>query len=158
MSEQLESVASIVERHGFHEHELISILQEVQRTRNWLPPEDLKAVIRLLGVPASRVYAIATFYKAFSLKPRGKYICQVCLGTACHVRGGLRVKEAAERDLKIAAGETTGDKKFTLEAVNCLGACALGPVVVVNGDYHGQMNSRKVTTMLNDYAAGEVAE
>ena len=158
MSEQLETIASIVERHGFHEHELISILQEIQRTHNWLPPEDLKAVIRLLGVPASRVYAIATFYKAFSLKPRGKYVCQVCLGTACHVRGGLRVKEAAERDLKIAAGETTGDKKFTLEAVNCLGACALGPVVVVNGDYHGQMNSRKVTTMLNGYAAGEVAE
>lgn len=150
----LESVESIVQRHGFHEHELISILQEIQRTRNWLPPEDLKQVIRLLGVPADQVYGIATFYKSFSLKPRGKHLVHVCLGTACHVRGGVRVKEAIERHLDIPAGETTADKKFTLEAVNCLGACALGPVVVVDGDYHGQMNTRKATATLETYATG----
>jgi len=154
MSEQLESIESIVKRHGFHEHELISVLQEIQRTRNWLPPEDLRQVIDLLGVPASRLYAIGTFYKAFSLEPRGKHICQVCLGTACHVRGGLRVKEAIERELNIEAGETTKDKMFTLEAVNCLGACALGPVLVVDGEYHGQMNPRKAIMTLNTYAAG----
>jgi NADH:ubiquinone oxidoreductase subunit E len=154
MSEQVESVESIVARHGFHEHELIAILQEIQRTRNWLPAEDLNSVIRLLGVPKSRVYAIATFYKAFSLEPRGKHVVQVCLGTACHVRGGVRVKEQVERDLDIHAGQTTKDKMFTLEAVNCLGACALGPVVVVDGEYHGQMNTRKATATLNAYAAG----
>ncbi len=154
MSEQLESVESIVARHGFHQHELISVLQEIQRTRNWLPPEDLNQVLELLGVPASRMYAIATFYKAFSLEPRGKHICQVCLGTACHVRGGLRVKEAIERELSIEAGQTTKDREFTLEAVNCLGACALGPVLVVDGEYHGQMNPRKAVATLHSYAEG----
>jgi NADH-quinone oxidoreductase subunit E len=154
MGEQLESVQSIVERHGFHEHQLISVLQEIQRTRNWLPPEDLKTVTSLLGVPAARVYAIATFYKAFSLKPRGKHLVHVCLGTACHVRGGVRVKDAIERELNIPAGETTADKMFTLEAVNCLGACALGPVMVVDGEYHGQMNTRKALATLSACASG----
>jgi len=153
---ELESVESICERHGFHQHQLISVLQEVQRTRNWLPPEDLNKVIDLLGVPPSRVYAIATFYKAFSLKPRGKHVVKVCLGTACHVRGGVRVKESLEKALGVPAGETTTDKLFTLEAVNCLGACALGPVVVVDAKYHGQMNPRKATATLNTYAGAEV--
>jgi len=150
----VEPVVDILARHGFHKHELIPILQEIQRSRNWLPPEDLEEVIDLLGVPASRVYAIATFYKAFSLKPRGKHLIQVCLGTACHVRGGVRVKDSVERELSIEAGETTKDKLFTLEAVNCLGACALGPVVVIDGDYHGQMNPRKLTATLSGYAEG----
>ncbi len=158
MSEQLESVASIVERHGFHEHELIGVLQDIQRTRNWLPPEDLKTVIKLLGVPPARVYAIATFYKAFSLEPRGKHLVHVCLGTACHVRGGVRVKEAIERELDIEAGQTTADQRFTMEAVNCLGACALGPVAVVDGKYHGQMNPRKILATLNAVDAPEVQE
>ena len=148
MSEQLESVASIVERHGFHEHELMSILQEIQRTRNWLPPEDLKTVARLLGVTRSRVYSIATFYKAFSLKPRGKHIVHVCLGTACHVRGAERIVGAVERELGIQGGETDKDLLWTLETVGCLGACALGPIVVVDGEYHGQMTSVKASRLL----------
>ena len=149
-----ETVKSIVARHGFREHALIAVLQEVQRQANWLSPEDLATVARLLRVPESRVYGIASFYRAFSLKPRGKHLVHVCLGTACHVRGGVRVKEAVERELGIAAGETTTDKRFTLETVNCLGACALGPVAVVDGEYHGQMNPRKVPAMLSAYAAG----
>jgi NADH-quinone oxidoreductase subunit E len=147
-----ESVKSIVERYGFREHSLIAVLQEIQKQANWLPPEDLATVARLLKVPESRVYSIASFYRAFSLKPRGKHLIHVCLGTACHVRGGVRVKEAVERELGIAAGETTADKRFTLETVNCLGACALGPVAVIDGEYHGQMNPRKVTAMLNAHA------
>ena len=158
MSEQLESVESICERHGFHEYQLISVLQEVQRTRNWLPPGDLRKVIDLLGVPPSRVYGIATFYKAFSLEPRGKHVVKVCLGTACHVRGGVRVKDSLEKDMGIVAGGTTKDMNFTLEAVNCLGACALGPVVVVDSTYHGQMNPRKATATLKTYAGAEVEE
>ncbi len=150
-----ESVKSIIARFGFHEHALIAVLQEIQRQANWLPPEDLATVARLLRVPESQVYGIASFYRSFSLKPRGKHLVHVCLGTACHVRGGVRVKEAVERELGITAGETTSDKSFTLETVNCLGACALGPVAVVDGAYHGQMNPRKVTTMLSAYAAGE---
>jgi len=149
-----ESVQSIVARYGFREHALIAVLQEIQRQANWLPPEDLATVARLLGVPESRVYGIASFYRAFSLKPRGKHVVHVCLGTACHVRGGVRVKEAVERQLGIAAGETTKDLNFTLETVNCLGACALGPVAVVDGQYHGQMNPRKVTAMLSAYGDG----
>jgi NADH:ubiquinone oxidoreductase subunit E len=148
-----DTVKSIVARHGFREHALIAVLQEIQRQANWLSPEDLATVAHLLKVPESRVYGIASFYRAFSLKPRGKHLVHVCLGTACHVRGGVRVKEAIERDLGISAGETTADKLFTLETVNCLGACALGPVVVVDGEYHGQMNSRKVTAMLGTYSA-----
>ena len=149
-----ESVKEIIERHGFHEHALIAVLQDIQKQANWLPPEDLATVARLLKVPESRIYAIASFYRAFSLKPRGKHLVHVCLGTACHVRGGVRVKEAIERELGIEAGETTADKEFTIETVNCLGACALGPVAVVDGDYHGQMNPRKVTTMLGTYTDG----
>jgi NADH-quinone oxidoreductase subunit E len=146
-------VKTIVARHGFHENALIAVLQEIQRQTNWLPPEDLATVARLLRVPESRVYGIATFYRAFSLKPRGKYVIHVCLGTACHVRGGVRVKEALERELGVAAGETTADKLFTLETVNCLGACALGPIAVVNGMYYGHMNSQKVTKMLSACSA-----
>jgi NADH-quinone oxidoreductase subunit E len=138
-----ETVKTIVARFGFHEHALIAVLQEIQRQANWLPPESLATVARLLRVPESRVYGIASFYRAFSLKPRGKHLVHVCLGTACHVRGGVRVKEAVERELGIAAGETTTDKRFTLETVNCLGACALGPVAVVDGEYHGHMNTQK---------------
>jgi NADH-quinone oxidoreductase subunit E len=149
-----ETVKSIVARHAFQEHALIAVLQEIQRQANWLSPEDLATVARLLRVPESRVYSIASFYRAFSLKPRGKHLVHVCLGTACHVRGGVRVKEAVERELGIAAGETTADKLFTLETVNCLGACALGPVAVVDGEYHGQMNPRKVPAMLSKYADG----
>jgi NADH-quinone oxidoreductase subunit E len=149
-----DTVKAIVARHGYREHALIAVLQEIQRQANWLSPEDLATAARLLKVPESRVYSIASFYRAFSLKPRGKHVVHVCLGTACHVRGGVRVKEAVERELHIAAGETTADKLFTLETVNCLGACALGPVAVVDGQYHGQMNPRKVTAMLSTYSAG----
>jgi NADH-quinone oxidoreductase subunit E len=152
MSEQLEPVASIVERHGFHKHELISVLQEIQRTRNWLPPDDLKAVQELLDVPVSRVYAIASFYKAFSLEPRGKHVLQCCIGTACHVRGASMIVDRLARELNVKPGETTPDKLFTLEEVRCVGCCAIAPVVKVGDVMHGRLSQTKAANMLKKYA------
>jgi NADH-quinone oxidoreductase subunit E len=127
---------------------IIAILQDIQDEVNYLPEEALRYVARALDIPLSKVCSLATFYKAFSLKPRGRHVIHVCLGTACHVRGAVRILEALERDLNIRSGQTDEDLQFTLETVNCLGACALGPVVVVDGDYHGQMDSSKATRLL----------
>ncbi len=138
-----ETLDTILDRYDRNPAQLIPILQDVQAEENYLPRETLEQIAEKLGIPLVRIYAVATFYKAFSLKPRGKHIIQVCMGTACHVRGGARILDKMVRDLGIAPGETTKDLDFTLETVNCLGACALGPIVVVDGEYHGQMNPPK---------------
>jgi NADH-quinone oxidoreductase subunit E len=127
---------------------LIQVLQDIQDRFHWLPPETLGPVAEALGVPLAQVYGVATFYRSFSLSPRGRHICTVCLGTACHVRGGGAVLESFERRLGIAAGETSSDGAYTLEKVNCLGACALAPLAVVDGRYHGQMTEAKVEAVL----------
>jgi NADH:ubiquinone oxidoreductase subunit E len=127
---------------------LIQVLQDVQDRLRWLPPEALEHVAEVLGVPLVQVYGVATFYSSFSLKPRGRHVCTVCLGTACHVRGGGAVLEHFERRLGIAAGGTTLDGKYSLERVNCLGACALAPLAVVDGRYYGQMNEAKADAAL----------
>lgn len=126
---------------------LISVLQDVNKEYNYLPAHILKYIAERLEVPLSQVYHAATFYTAFSLTPRGKHIIKVCLGTACHVRGSPRILEEFERKLGIKAGETTKDGLFTLETVNCLGACALGPVVVVDGEYQ-TLSPAKVGKMI----------
>ncbi len=138
-----ETFESILDRYDRNPAQLIPILQDVQTEENYLPREILEQISEKLDIPLVRIYAVATFYKAFSLKPRGKHIIQVCMGTACHVRGGARILDKMVRDLGIGPGETTRDMGFTLETVNCLGACALGPIVVVDGEYHGQMNPPK---------------
>jgi NADH-quinone oxidoreductase subunit E len=130
---------------------LVSILQDVQAEYSYLPEEVLVEVSQALGAPLSQVYSVATFFKAFSLEPRGRYLINVCLGTACHVRGAVKVLEAIERELNIKAGRTTKDLKFTLETVNCVGACALGPIVIVDGEYHGQMKTNRVKALLQNY-------
>ena len=127
---------------------LIQTLQDIQDRLHWLPPEALEHVAEALGVPLVQVYGVATFYRSFSLSPRGRHVCTVCLGTACHVRGGGAVLEEFERKLGIAAGRTTPDGAYTLERVNCLGACALAPLAVVDGRYHAQMTPAKVGTVL----------
>lgn len=139
---------NILERYGRDPANIISILQDIQTEANWLPEEDLRYVSAELEIPLSKMMALATFYKAFSLEPRGKHIMSVCLGTACHVRGAERIAGAAERELGIQGGETDADLQWTLETVGCLGACALGPIVVVDGEYHGQMTSAKTTRLL----------
>jgi NADH-quinone oxidoreductase subunit E len=139
---------SILERYDRDPANVISILQDLQAKANWLPEEDLRYVSTALDIPLSKMMALATFYKAFSLEPRGKHIVSVCLGTACHVRGGERILGAVERELGIRGGETDEDLQWTVETVGCLGACALGPIVVVDAEYHGQMTSVKTTRLL----------
>jgi len=136
---------------------LIQVLQDIQDRFHWLPPETLGQVAEALGVPLARVYGVATFYRSFSLSPRGRHVCTVCLGTACHVRGGGAVLESFERRLGIAAGRTSSDGAYTLEKVNCLGACALAPLAVVDGRYHGQMTEAKVEAVLAAVKKNEAA-
>lgn len=131
---------------------LVSILQDIQVELNYLPKEALVKVSRDLKVPLTQVYSVATFFKAFSLQPRGRHLIHVCLGTACHVLGAPRVLDKIERELGIRAGETTEDKRFTLERVNCVGACALGPMVIVDGQYSGEMTTDKVKALLEKYS------
>lgn len=133
---------------------LIQILQGIQNRFHYLPEECIKEVAIRLAIPLPRVFSVATFYNAFSLKPKGKNIIQVCLGTACHVRGAPRIVEEVERLLGIKNGETTEDGLFSLETVNCLGACALGPIMVVNGEYHGHLSSHKVEAILQECQQG----
>ena len=130
---------------------LVPLLQDVMGEYGYLPEGTLKRIAQELDIPLSRVYGLATFYKSFSLTPRGKHLISVCLGTACHVRGAPRIVEKLERDLGIKAGETTKNLKFTLETVNCLGACALGPLIVINGKYYGRMNLAKMDKVLKEY-------
>jgi NADH-quinone oxidoreductase subunit E len=137
------------------ERSLIAVLEDLQMQYRYLPRDALILVSEKLGVPLSQVYSVATFYNAFTLKPRGKYLIQVCLGTACHVRGSKHVLEEVCRLLGVKPGETTDDRLFTVETVNCLGACALGPIMVVEGEYSGQMTAAKVAPVLAKCAEAE---
>ena len=130
---------------------LVSVLQDIQAEYNYLPKDALAEVSQGLDIPLTQVYSVASFFKAFSLKPRGRHLINVCLGTACHVRGTVRILEEIERKLGIKSGGTTKDNKYTLETVNCVGACALGPIVVVDGNYTGQMTATKVKPLLESY-------
>ena len=138
----------MINRHGGRKSQVIAILQDIQEELGYLPEEELSCVAEMLELPLSRLYSLATFYRSFTLEPRGKHLILVCMGTACHVRGSAKLVEKLERDLGIKAGQTTGDGMFTLETANCLGACALGPLVVVDGEYHGQMNAAKTDRLL----------
>ena len=153
MDVDLRKVGAIVDRYKGEGGALIAILQDVQDEYNYLPADALRSVAEKLNVPLINVYGIATFYKSFSLKPRGKHLVTVCLGTACHVRGAKRILAEVQKKLNVKRGETTEDKMFTLETVNCLGACALGPIMVVDGEYFGQMSTRKVDSVLEEYRA-----
>jgi NADH-quinone oxidoreductase subunit E len=144
-------VAEIVDRYDGQKRKLISILQDLQRVYGYLPRNALKLVAEKLDLHEIDVFSVATFYKGFSLEPKGEHVITLCMGTACHVRGAPSIVEDIERLLHIKAGDTTGDRKFTLETVNCLGACAIGPIVVIDGEYHGQMNIMKTRELLARY-------
>ena len=131
---------------------LIDILHDTQAEIGYLPKEALEAIHVGLDVPLSRVYSVATFFKAFSLTPRGRHVINVCMGTACHVRGADKVLEQMEKELGIKTGGNTSDLRFTLETVNCVGACALGPMVIIGEDYHGEMTPDKVGEILKNYS------
>ncbi|MGB9764771.1 MAG: NAD(P)H-dependent oxidoreductase subunit E [Candidatus Saccharicenans sp.] len=147
----LDSVQEIVDRYGGNKSKLIAILQDIQAVYHYLPAEALKKVSQLLKIPLIDIISVATFYRAFSLKPRGKHVATVCLGTACHVRGGPKILEEFERQLQIKKGETSEDGEWSLESVACLGCCAIGPVVVVDGNYYAHTTIRKVPTILEKY-------
>jgi NADH:ubiquinone oxidoreductase subunit E len=147
-----EKVDEILDRYGQRHDALIGILQDVQRLENYLPQETLLYVGRKLEVPLSRIYYIATFYKSFSLEPRGKHIVKVCLGTACHLNGAVQNLEQIQRTLDIVEGETTEDMVFSLETVNCVGTCALAPVTMIGEDYYGAVTPGRVDKILSGYA------
>jgi NADH-quinone oxidoreductase subunit E len=140
-------LAHVLEEQG-KDASLMHVLEDVQRRYRYLPQEAIILVSERLGVPLSQVYSVATFYHAFSLLPRGLHTLQVCTGTACHVRGALQILDRLETQLGVEPGETTRDRLFTLETGNCLGACALGPVAVLDGEYEGQMTTKKVDRLL----------
>ena len=137
----LTKVDAIIDRYDMDATSLLAILQDVQEAENYLPREAMERVAKRLTIPIAQVYQMATFFESFHLEPRGKHICTVCMGTACHVRGATRLVEQLERDLEVPSGGTTKDMQFTIEEVNCVGACALGPLVIIDGKYHGNMTS-----------------
>jgi NADH-quinone oxidoreductase subunit E len=149
--EQKAVVSKVLKKHHKDKALLVDILQDIQAGIGYLPQDALEDVAAGLDVPVSRVYSVATFFKAFSLTPRGRNLINVCMGTACHVRGSDKVLASIEHELGIKKGQTTPDLKFTLETVNCVGACALGPVVKVGEDYHGEMTAEGVINVLKEY-------
>jgi NADH-quinone oxidoreductase subunit E len=148
MTVDLEPIARICRKYDAVRGGTVMLLQDIQGCYGYLPREVLQAVSSRLNIPQSRLYGLATFYRAFSLEPRGRHEIKVCTGTACHVRGAEMTLESFERALGIKSGETTADGLVTLVNVNCLGACALGPVVVLDGDYHGGVTSEDVADIL----------
>jgi len=148
MNVDLNRLYKILKRYPKEESGLIMILQDVQAEFNYLPPEALKVVAKEIGVPKARVFGVATFYKAFSLERRGDEIIKVCMGTACHVRGAPLIKDELERQLGITAGHTTKDLRYTLELVNCVGACAMAPVAIVGETYFPNLSPNKLKKIL----------
>lgn len=151
----MSTTEAILKKYGYEGSKVIQVLTEIQAQYNYLPRENLEYVSQRLKIPLSKVYSIATFYAAFSLVPRGEHMITVCSGTACFVRGVTDVLKRIEDRLGVKAGFTTEDNMFTLETVNCLGACALAPIVVVDGEYYGQTTVQKVDAILDKYQKAE---
>lgn len=152
-SADIEKLEKILSDHPRDQSSLVPVLEAVNEEYNYLPADAIRFVSQELDVPLSRTYNVATFFTAFSLTPRGKHTIKVCLGTACHVRGAPRILDEITRELEIEPGQTTEDGEFTLETVNCLGTCALGPVVVIDGDYH-MVRPGSFSKLLEDFKAG----
>jgi NADH-quinone oxidoreductase subunit E len=144
-------VNKVVQQHGSDQGDLIQILLDIQKSFGWIPQEMLSEISRQLGVPYSQVYQIATFYKAFSLSPKGKHIIKVCKGTSCTVRGAQNIQDSLERQLGIGRDETTTNGNFSLETVNCVGCCALGPMMTIDEDYHGKLEMKALEGILAKY-------
>jgi NADH:ubiquinone oxidoreductase subunit E len=154
-SSQLES---ILQGRGSQPHQLIEVLQDVQQSHGYIPEEAMREISKALGVPLIEVYRVASFYKAFKLKPSGKYVITICNGTACHVRGAQLLLDQAMSQLGIKPGEVTGDGMFSIEHVNCLGACALGPIASENGSYHHHMTPAKLRKFITSLSRQEKEE
>lgn len=144
-------IQEIIEKYGNDTNAIVAILQDIQEEFSYLPKDVLVRLSKELNIPLSRILSVATFYRAFSLTPKGKYPINVCLGTACHVRGGARVMEKMERELRIKRGQTTDDLNFSLDEVRCLGCCGLAPVMMVGKEVHGKLSESKVVPILKQY-------
>ena len=144
-------IDTIIKQYGGRESALLSILQDIQTKEKYLPKDVLEQVSQKMHIPLTNIFRIATFYNALSIKPRGRHKVDVCLGTACHVRGGNKIMDKLKRDLGVAVGETTKDKRFTLESVRCVGCCSLGPVLVVDGNVFGRVAQEKVPALLKEF-------
>jgi len=143
-------IDGILKRYGNEESAILGILQDIQDRDHYLAKEVCERIAEKLEIPVARVHRLATFYRAFSLTPRGRHLISCCMGTACHVRGSPRILDKLEMELGIESGGTTEDLTFSLETVNCLGACATGPLVVIDGHYYGHMSSMKVDSVLKE--------
>jgi len=144
-------IDKIIDKYVNEEGVLIQLLLDIQREFNWIPKEAIKRISERLKIPFSQIFRVASFYAALSLKPMGRHFIQVCLGTACHVRGGIKILEAVEDALEIKAGNSTDDMRFTLSGVNCLGCCAQGPMMVIDDDYYGGVVVPNVRKILEKY-------
>jgi NADH:ubiquinone oxidoreductase subunit E len=148
---QKASVEAVIGRYGGGTGFLIPILQDLQREHGYLPLPELKELSRRMGLPLSRIYSVATFYKSLSLKPRGRHVVSVCTGTVCHLKGAGDLVEAIRGHLHLTAGDTTTDRRFSIETVNCVGACALAPVLVIDGHYYAKARPGDVPKTLKAY-------
>ena len=148
LEQMREKIGAILDSYHHDKGSLVSILQDTQAEVGYLAREAQVEISARLDVPLSRVYGVSTFFRAFSLTPRGRHQINVCVGTACHVRGAVRILETVERESGIRTGETAEDLRFSLDTVNCVGACALGPIVIVDGKYSGEMTADKVKPLL----------
>jgi len=148
---EIDKIDQIIDKHNCEASSLLQILLDIQSVNSWLPREALGRVSEKLDVPMTRIQHIVTFYKAFSLVPKGRHKVHICVGTACHVRGATRILDTAKEATGIKPGETDLELKYSLETVNCLGCCALGPVMEVNGKVHGKMSPIKTAEALKTY-------
>jgi len=149
--EQIDKLDAIIAKHKGKPGCLIPVLEEAQVVLEYLPESIQKYISVQLNIPLSQIYGVVTFYSFFTMKPRGRNVVRVCLGTACYVRGGKAIAESIEKLFGLKEGETSADRRFTYESVRCLGACGLGPVVVVNDDVHGRVKPAKVKELLDQY-------
>ena len=147
----LERIEGILSRYDGLPAEVIPVLQEIQDSYNYLPKDELKVVAQRLQVPVTQIYSVATFYKMFSLVPKGKHVCRVCLGTTCHLKGGQRLAESVSHRLGVDIGYTTKDMNFTLETVGCLGSCAQAPVMMIDNTYFARVTVDKVPKIIKQY-------
>ncbi len=150
----VKQVDQIINRYDKSEESLLAILQDFQREFHYVPEEGMRRLSEVMAVPESKIYAMGTFYKALSLTPRGKHIVKVCTGTACHLKGAPQILETLERELKVKRNGTTADGEYTVECVNCVGACAMAPVTVIDEEYHGETRSSKVMDVLKKQVEG----
>ena len=155
VSISINDVTKILKAYPKEKRHSLAILQDMQHRFGYIPKEGLEAVSVYLSIKLSALYSMATFFRALSLKPKGKHIIKICDGTACHIRGAPVLLDALERTLKIKAGETTKDGLFSVETVNCLGACAIGPVMVVDGQFHPKVKPEEVEKILSSYRKGK---